>query len=62
MCYDNVLKLLQLNVWGGRLEPQILNLVAAENPDIVSLQEVIDIKGGRSAMFASLEEIQSTFP
>jgi endonuclease/exonuclease/phosphatase family metal-dependent hydrolase len=34
------MKLLQLNMWGGRLEPQILNLVKSENPDILCLQEI----------------------
>lgn len=53
------MKLLQLNMWGGRLEPQILRLVKAENPDILCLQEAIGIKGGNSAMFVSTEEIQA---
>lgn len=46
-------------MWGGRLELPILKFVKAENPDILCLQEAIDIKGGRSAMFASVEEIQA---
>jgi len=46
-------------MWGGRLENHILNLVKKVNPDILCLQEAIDIKGGRSAMFAATEEIQA---
>ena len=45
-------------MWGGRLEPQILQLVKAQNPDILCLQEAIDLKGGNGAMFVSTEEIQ----
>lgn len=52
------MKLLQLNMWGGRLEPQILKLMTAEIPDILCLQEAIELKGGKSAMFVTIEEIQ----
>lgn len=53
------MKLLQLNLWGGRLESPVLNLITSVNPDILCLQEAIDLKGGKSAMFASIEEIQT---
>lgn len=52
------MKLLQLNVWGGRLEKQLIQLIKKENPDILCLQGAIDIRGGKSAMFASTEEMQ----
>ncbi|HSX46774.1 MAG TPA: endonuclease/exonuclease/phosphatase family protein [Patescibacteria group bacterium] len=52
------MKLLQLNMWGGRLEPQILKLVTSEDPDILCLQEAIDLKGGKGALFVTTEEIQ----
>jgi endonuclease/exonuclease/phosphatase family metal-dependent hydrolase len=53
------MKLLQLNLWGGRLENPILNFIKRVNPDILCLQEAIDIKGGNSFIFASTEEIQA---
>jgi len=36
------MKILQLNIWGGRLGVQISELIHAEKPDVVCLQEVID--------------------
>lgn len=54
------MKLLQLNVWGGRLERPLIKLIKDCNPDILCLQEAIDIKGGKSAMFAATEEIQAS--
>lgn len=53
------MKLLQLNLWGGRLDPQISKLLKAQNPDILCLQEAIDIKGGNAGVFISSEEIQA---
>ncbi len=53
------MKLLQLNAWGGRLEPQILQLLNAEKPDILCLQEAIEIKGGNGGLFVSVEEMQA---
>lgn len=53
------MKLLQLNMWGGRLQPQILKLVTEENPDILCLQEAIDIQGGNTALFITVEEIKA---
>ena len=34
------MKLMQLNIWRGRLTSQILKLVKAEQPDIICMQEV----------------------
>ena len=39
------MKLLQLNAWGARLENQVADLLKKEQPDIICLQEVIDLKG-----------------
>ncbi len=51
------MKLIQLNVWGGKLGFQIADLMRAEKPDIVCLQEVNDIDGPRDYLFASLDDI-----
>lgn len=53
------MKLIQLNIWGGRLEKPLLNFLKEQNPDILCLQEAIDIKQGKSAMYAATEEIQT---
>ena len=39
------MKLLQLNVWMGRLTPQIIQLIQAEKPDIMTAQEVFSVDG-----------------
>lgn len=52
------MKLLQLNIWGGRLDKQILKLVSDQKPDILCLQEVIDLKQGRAGLFVSADEIK----
>ncbi len=51
------MKILQLNIWGGKLEKQIANFLKREDPDVVCLQEVIQVEGGRSYFFLDLEEI-----
>jgi len=51
------MKLLQLNVWGGRLEKQILELLESEQPDIVCFQEAIDVKGGNTGFFLAIDDI-----
>lgn len=52
------MKILQLNIWGGKLSRQIVDLLRREQPDVVCLQEVITIAGGESFFFEDLEEIQ----
>jgi endonuclease/exonuclease/phosphatase family metal-dependent hydrolase len=52
------MKLIQANIWGGRLGGRVREVLTTEEPDIVCLQEVIDIKGGEAMMFASLEELK----
>jgi len=39
------MKLLQLNVWMGRLTRKILPLIEREDPDILTVQEVFDVDG-----------------
>ena len=55
------MKLLQLNIWAGRLLPAILKLIDQEQPDILCLQEVLssskEIRVPAIA-FNSLERIQ----
>ncbi len=51
------MKLLQLNAWGGKLGWQIIDLIKAEQPDIICLQEVNDIDGPRDYLFASFDDI-----
>lgn len=36
---------MQLNVWLGRLTPQIVKLIAAEKPDILTTQEIFNAGG-----------------
>jgi len=55
------MKLLQLNAWGGRLEPQIGNLLQAEKPDIVCLQEAISFGENGSGLFMTIEKIQNAY-
>src|SRR3989344_7508311 len=55
------MKLLQLNAWGGRLQPQIGDLIKAESPDIICLQEAISFEGIESGLFITIENIQSNF-
>ena len=55
------MKLLQLNAWGGRLEPQIGDLLKTEKPDIVSLQEAISFEGDGSGLFITIENIQKHY-
>lgn len=52
------MKLMQLNAWGGRLEPQIANLIKSEQPDILCLQEAISFSGEGSGLFITIENIQ----
>jgi endonuclease/exonuclease/phosphatase family metal-dependent hydrolase len=54
-------KLLQLNAWGGRLEHLIGDLLEAEKPDIVCLQEAISYEGKESGLFISLEQMQEQY-
>lgn len=51
------MKILQLNIWHGKLMWAITNLINKYRPDIVCMQEVQSLKGKSGAMFFSVEEI-----
>jgi endonuclease/exonuclease/phosphatase family metal-dependent hydrolase len=53
------MKILQLNIWGGRLGTQISELIRAEEPDVVCLQEVIDLEGKGGLFFTGLDKIKT---
>ncbi len=55
------MKLLQLNAWGGRLDYSISDLLEAEKPDILCLQEAISFNGSRAGLFITTENIQKDF-
>jgi endonuclease/exonuclease/phosphatase family metal-dependent hydrolase len=52
------MKLIQLNIWGGKLQHQIPKFLSEEEPDIVCMQEVHDLKGPSGAVFVTLDEIK----
>jgi endonuclease/exonuclease/phosphatase family metal-dependent hydrolase len=54
------MKIIQLNIWGGKLGQQIIDFLQTEKPDIVCMQEVNDLPG-RSGykFFATLDEIKT---
>ncbi len=54
------MKIIQLNIWGGKLGEQIIDFLQAEKPDFVCMQEVNDLKGQAGyKFFATLEEIKT---
>jgi endonuclease/exonuclease/phosphatase family metal-dependent hydrolase len=53
------MKLLQLNVWKGKLQYQILDFLKEYDADIVCLQEVHDLPGSSEGVFATLDEMQA---
>jgi endonuclease/exonuclease/phosphatase family metal-dependent hydrolase len=52
------MKLIQLNIWGGRLGDQLNDFLSSEKPDILCLQEAIDLDRGRGALFTTIGEIR----
>lgn len=54
------MKILQLNIWGGRLEQKAAELIKAENPDFICLQESISIPNGDRSFFYTVEQIQQS--
>lgn len=52
------MKLLQLNMWAGRLEGALTNLLKTEAPDILCLQEAISHPKEDAAFFLTIEQIQ----
>ncbi len=53
------MKILQLNIWGGRLGAQVVDLLKKEDADIVCLQEVVSIPGSETLFMEDLDEIKS---
>jgi endonuclease/exonuclease/phosphatase family metal-dependent hydrolase len=53
------MKLLQLNVWKGKLEYQILDFLKEYDADILCMQEVHDLPGSSEGVFATLDEIHA---
>jgi endonuclease/exonuclease/phosphatase family metal-dependent hydrolase len=53
------MKLIQLNLWQGKLGYQISKFLQAEKPDILCLQEVIDVSKGDGSIFLTVKEILS---
>jgi endonuclease/exonuclease/phosphatase family metal-dependent hydrolase len=52
-------KIIQLNIWGGKLGQQIIDFLHDEQPDFVCMQEVNDLKGRAGyKFFATLDEIK----
>jgi endonuclease/exonuclease/phosphatase family metal-dependent hydrolase len=51
-------RLIQLNVWGGRLENTLKDFLSAQKPDIICLQEAISYKKPNPAFFYSIENMQ----
>ncbi len=52
------MKLIQLNIWGGKLINEIAEFIAAEKPALVCMQEVHDIAGETNYLFGPLWEIK----
>jgi endonuclease/exonuclease/phosphatase family metal-dependent hydrolase len=54
------MKIIQLNIWGGKLGQQIIDFLRAESPDFVCMQEVNDLKGRAGyKFFGTLDEIKA---
>lgn len=53
------MKILQLNIWCGRLGKQIIEVLNREKADVVCLQEATDIPGDYAVFFDSLNKIKS---
>lgn len=53
------MKIIQLNIWGGKLGLQVVDFLKKEKPDFVCMQEVNDLKGRAGyKFFSTLEEIR----
>jgi endonuclease/exonuclease/phosphatase family metal-dependent hydrolase len=53
------LRLIQSNIWCGKLKHRLIDFVAAERPDIICMQDVNDLPGPPGPLFASLEELRA---
>jgi len=52
-------KLVQLNVWAGRLQNQVSDFLHKESPDIICLQEAISFNKKDAAIMRTIENIQA---
>jgi endonuclease/exonuclease/phosphatase family metal-dependent hydrolase len=52
------MKVIQLNIWGGKLDHSIISFLNHEQADIVCLQEVNELEGKTGGMFAPLSSIK----
>jgi endonuclease/exonuclease/phosphatase family metal-dependent hydrolase len=52
------MKIIQLNIWYGKLGNSVIRFLNQQNPDIVCLQEVSEIEGSTGGMFIPLHVIQ----
>ncbi|MAZ56915.1 hypothetical protein CL653_03925 [bacterium] len=52
------MKILQLNIWGGKLGKKIKELVAKEQPDILCFQEVVKLPTRDTLFFSALQEYE----
>lgn len=53
------MKILQLNIWGGKLGKQIIELLQRESADVVCLQEAIELPGGQTFLLEDIDEIKN---
>mgnify|MGYP003514875296 CR=1 FL=1 len=54
------MKILQLNIWGGKLGKQIEEVLKREQPDIVCFQEVVSLPRISERFFSPLEKFQQS--
>lgn len=52
------MKLIQLNIWGGRIDYPLKDFLSNEKPDILCLQEAINLKEDRGVLFTSVNEMR----
>lgn len=52
------MKLIQLNAWGGRLTHTLEKFLEKEKPDILCLQEAVELENNRGALFITVNEIK----
>lgn len=55
------MRLLQINIWQGRLNKNFLKLIEELNPDIITLQELCSSGDIENGFFNNLEEINAKF-
>jgi len=53
------MKIMQLNIWGGKLGKQIKELIAEEQPDVLCFQEVVKLPTHDTLFFTALAEFEA---